>query len=177
MNGVGRISSVVCVLLSLAVACAQAQVRDEIDESRNSLYVEFLGNGGLYSINYDRQFVTIAERHRFGMRIGFSFITVGVDSLNAKYPMVFPLTVNYMLGRQRRLEIGGGVSPRLYFRSNGDVVFNIEPCATLGFRLQREDNDFVFRIGFTPLFFDSDAEVAKTLGFYPWFGLSLGRAF
>jgi len=125
-----------------------------------------LGNAGLYSVNYDRVFVIIAERHRVGARLGFSLMPI--DTLNTRLPLVFPFTVNYLYGAQRRLEIGAGIAARIVFNSGWDPAASVHFAATLGYRLQRFDNDFVFRIGFTPLFYGR---------FLPWIGLSLGRAF
>jgi hypothetical protein len=153
-------------LLCVALAGRSLGREGRTDESRNTLYVEFLGNAGLYSLNYERVFVTIADRHRIGTRIGVGLVPV--DTLGVRFPLVIPITLNYMLGRQRRLETGVGITPRVFFRTDWSADVHVSPALTVGYRLQRYDNDYNFRIGFTPLFFDK---------FLPWFGLSLGRSF
>jgi len=156
------LAGLVCVAVAGSAWCREPRT----DESRNTLYVEFLGNAGLYSLNYERVFATIAQRHRIGARIGVGLVPI--DTLGVRFPLVIPVTVNYLLGRQRRLETGIGVTPRIYFRPDWSADVRFSPALTIGYRLQRFDNDFNFRIGFTPLFFEK---------FLPWFGLSLGRSF
>ncbi len=153
-------------MLVLLCAVEPGRAYEENPEARNALYIELLGNAGLYSMNYDRTVVTLAERHRIGFRVGLSLVPL--DTLGVQFPLVFPVTLNYLYGRQRRLEIGAGVAPRVVFDKDWSPSVSVHLATTLGFRLQRFDNDFVFRVGFTPLFFD---------GVFPWVGVSLGRAF
>jgi hypothetical protein len=161
----------VCLLLAFALS-ARAQ---SYDESRNTLYLELLGNAYIYSLNYDRVLFAMGPYQRVGCRAGISFLPVTRDSAGGRYPFIFPLTANYLVGRESHwLEVGAGATPRIYLADadaadreehwEGQVSF----CGVLAYRYQNVVNDFSFRIGFTPVFFR---------GFRPWFGLSLGRAF
>ncbi|MBD3243018.1 MAG: hypothetical protein GF331_20670 [Chitinivibrionales bacterium] len=156
-----RATAVIIALL------AAAAVADTYEESKNALYVELLGNAVVYSLNYDRVIATFADNHHVGVRIGFTLLPV--DTLDTRYPMIFPVTANYLLGpREHKLELGVGVSPRMQLDRENNVSGKLSLAATLCYRYVGYENDFHFRIGFTPLFFTT---------FKPWFGLSLGRAF
>ncbi len=137
------------------------------EESKNAVYIELLGNGVIYSLNYDRIIATVAEKHHLGVRVGFTLLPV--DTLEIRYPLIFPVTANYLFGpREHKLEVGLGVAPKLQFDPEYDVSGRLSFAASLAYRYVGYENDFHFRIGFTPVFFD---------GFKPWLGLSLGRAF
>ncbi|HLL46985.1 MAG TPA: hypothetical protein VK399_09745 [Longimicrobiaceae bacterium] len=132
--------------------------------ARNSVYVELLGNGVLYSMNYDRKF----SDHVSGR--------VGLMALGAA---LVPVMGNYLAGNgNHRLELGAG--PLLIFapdelkldeaeelESTSD--FAVAGTATLGYRYQPVYGGFVFRIGFTPVFGEG--------GVFPWVGASFGYAF
>ena len=160
-----RISIVLSLLVIILSCPAFSQSKP------NSLYIELLGNGGLYSVNYDRLFT-----ENLGGRIGvmylssLDFIFSSVDNL-----LLVPITLNYFVGNNHKLELGGGVvivsadkigSFGINTRSGGTAIGG---TATIGYRYQKSDGGFLFRIGFTPIFSDTD--------FVPSGGLSLGFSF
>jgi len=133
----------------------------------NTIYVELGGNGGFYSINYDRLLTTVKKRHSFGIRAGFSWAP-----LNGTYRNVFffPVTANYLFGAgTKRLEIGVGATTRFLTDSLRNVDPEVTPAAVIAFRFQQPGSGSHFRAGFTPLFFDNK--------FQPWLGISFGRSF
>lgn len=155
------------VLPLLLMLTALAAAGEYYDESKNALFIELLGTAGLYSLNYDRVLVTIRDRHHLGVRAGLSLVPV--DTLNVRLPLVLPVTVNYLMGpRAHKLEVGAGIVTRIQFDGDWTPQPSVFPAANLCYRYHNYENEFHFRIGFTPLFFD---------GFGPWFGLSLGRGF
>jgi len=143
---------------------------------RSAIYVEVLGQGVLYSINYDYRLTP-----HIGLRAGFttwslpSFLfAVGELKFTG-----FPIMVNYLSGEgSSHLELGIGVIPAV-ISFDGQVIFfdtefneeatTVLGTATLGYRLQPQDGGFVFRIGLTPLFTFKEAQLTG--------GLSLGFAF
>ncbi len=143
--------------------------------AKNSLYVELLGNGGLYSLNYERNLTDDVTA-----RLGFSYLSLSAsasdDSASVTF-MSFPLMANYLLGGgNHHLELGAGATV-LYAsgevesggsRSSGDGV-GVAGTATVGYRYQPRDGGFLFKVGFTPL--------VGSGGFLPWGGLSLGGVF
>ncbi len=139
------------------------------------MYLELLGNAGLYSLNYERRF-----GDKVYGRLGLSYFSVGASAgeSSAKVTlMTFPLMANYLVGDgSSHLELGAGAL-LLYAggevdsggsRSSGEGV-GIAGTATVGYRYQPPDGGFVFKVGFTPL--------VGVGGFLPWGGVSFGGAF
>ncbi len=137
----------------------------------NSLYFELFGNGGLYSINYDRLFT-----ENIGGRIGFMYLpSIDFVLTSADNIIVVPVMLNYLAGENSRLELGAGI----VFVSVDDVGFfgfksskggsAVAGTAVIGYRYQPKDGGFLFRIGLTPFFSGNGAEVSG--------GLSLGFSF
>jgi hypothetical protein len=136
-------------------------------EAKNALYLDLLGPGLLYSINYDR---VIADD--FSARIGFSYLSYGVSvSDNAgntgggKFSyFAIPLTVSYLgIGSPNNmLELGAG-GELLNAKGKGFVnasagSANVSESRTFfaltglaGYRHQPADGGFVFRVGFSPV--------------------------
>jgi hypothetical protein len=141
----------------------------------NSIYLEFLGNTGLYSINYDRLF-----SEDVGIRIGFMYFESDYAIFFKDIELIFiPITLNYLAGSgDHKFELGGG--PALVFGhfkltffglGESDLIDanGIVGTATIGYRYQPVDGGFLFRIGFTPWFGFGE--------FYPSAGISLGISF
>ena len=71
----------------------------------NSIYFEALGNGGLYSVNYDRLFT-----ENFGARVGFMYLSeIDFFFESAEDLLLIPATINYFLGNKHKFELGVGV--------------------------------------------------------------------
>ncbi|MFK7807010.1 MAG: hypothetical protein AB8F74_04330 [Saprospiraceae bacterium] len=135
----------------------------------HALYVEGLGNGLLYSLNYDVRF---AERtDKWGARIGV-----------APYREVFTslVQINYLFGTgKHRFEVGGGATTQLGFAGEKGRA-DIAPNAALMYRYQNPSGNFLFRVGLGSIFIGSDEgstfeDLNKIFWFWP--GLSLGYHF
>ena len=162
-----------------APAPYQATVPEKQSKERtafNTIFVELLGNGGLYSLNYDRlinDYVSI--------RGGFSYISVGASSGTSSASvtlMTFPVMANFLVGSpSHKLELGAG--PLFAYASGsssggvGGAVsasgFGVAGTAVIGYRYVPYDGGFHFKVGFTPLF--------GAGGFLPWGGISFGYTF
>lgn len=159
---------------------APAKTSDDERSAKNAVYLELLGNGGLYSVNYER-----ALMDRVTARIGFSYLSLGASSTdstgqqtNAKLTFITaPVMANYLVGdRNHNLELGAGA---LLVYAGGEVSgsgtgasaegVGVAGTATVGYRYQPVDGGFLFKAGFTPIFNQN--------GFAAWGGLSLGGAF
>jgi hypothetical protein len=141
----------------------------QLQTRKNSLFVELLGNGGIYSGNYER-----AVRPSLGIRCGFAYYIYFADgSKEADTGAMVPLMMNYRYGSEKHgLEIGLGVS-LVFPTGNVDVgVFDKDTrlvgTATIGYR-NVEPGGKLFRVGFTPFF--------GKRGLTPWFGASFGLVF
>ena len=149
---------------------AQQIPTEEISPTaRNAFYVELLGNGLLYSINYDRLFAD-----QVSGRVGIMLIGAASDS-SAAAVIAAPIMANYLFGRgNSHFEAGIGA---LLVSGGSENVEGFEDedfsgavgTATLGYRYQRPGGGFVFRAGLTPFF--------GAGGIVPWFGVSFGYGF
>ena len=139
--------------------------------ARNSIFLELLGNGIAYSLNYDHKIF-----NHLSARIGGMYAPWNDQNSDQNLTfVVVPVMANYLLGNgSSRLEVGAGVSysyasgnlNRIDDFTGGSVTAF---TSTLGYRLQPTDGGFLFRIGFTPTFFKQ--------GMLPLVGLSLGGTF
>lgn len=156
-------------------------------EAKNAIYLDLLGPGLLYSINYDRVLVD-----DLSARIGFSYFGVGASATDSTGTTTasaefsywaIPLTVSYLgIGSDTHmLEVGGGGAIVNFSGSGllesddqevgaGASVTTGALTALVGYRRQPADGGFVFRVGLSPM-------MAFEGGFLPWGYLSLGAAF
>lgn len=145
--------------------------------AKNTLFVEGLGNGGLYSFNYDRRIAPT-----WNVRIGFSNYRVDVNLFNvlsaSASAVVIPLVGSYLYhfpNSSSYLEVGAGITSAFLAESATTVVpasaatYLPIPTLVAMYRLMPNEGGFSLRAGVTPLFF-------PTL-FLPWIGVSLGWTF
>jgi hypothetical protein len=147
----------------------------------NQVFLELLGNGLLYSLNYERFFS--AWNQRFGIRGGGSFITYKISSANGAGNLVLasvPVVASWYWGPSpHKLQLGLGASA-LYVSAATDATgqkfssseegLGIAATAVVGYRYLPRDGGFTFGIGFTPL-------LRAGRGLLPWGGASGGFAF
>jgi hypothetical protein len=158
-------------------------------QTQNAIYLEILGNGILYTINYDRLL-----GQDYGFRVGLGYLGLSRSSSNnnddggttaSASLLVVPATFNYFLASHSggtvgssKLELGVGivfldVSASVSSGGVGTLISGsggfIGETATIGYRYQPYDGGFLFRIAFTPIF--------TKLGFLPWGGVSFGLTF
>jgi hypothetical protein len=156
-------------------------------EAKNAIYVDLLGPGLFYSINYDRMLTD-----DLSARVGFSYLSFGASagdgssagSASAEFSYwAVPITVSYLgIGSENNmLEVGGGP---VIMNVSGSGVVETDDTATgaeasatvfamtgmVGYRHQPADGGFVFRVGASPV-------MAFGAGLLPWGYLSLGAAF
>jgi hypothetical protein len=147
------------------------------DFRKNALYFEGLGQGLLYSLNYDYRI-----RQNISLRAGFThwslnplfLLTTGKLSYTS-----FPIMINYLTGKKDNLfELGGGIMPAFVSLDGTEIFWGSEikekgstilGTATVGYRYQPLAGGLMGRIGLTPIFtFDK---------FIIYFGFSLGYSF
>jgi hypothetical protein len=143
--------------------------------ANNAIYIELLGLGFLYSINYERTFGDFSARAGFGY---WSLTASSSDSsANASF-LAVPLTVSFIgVGSKRHmLELGagatiyhlGGSSSSWHFDSSGSTT-QVVPVGAIGYRLQPPDGGFFLRAGLNPMIFQE--------GFFVWPYVGLGGTF
>jgi hypothetical protein len=161
----------------------------------NSIYVEGLGAGLFYSLNYERVFIDqVAARIGFGFMQTKSSVSDGTTTSEAKLTTItVPITAHYVGLRKNRSGLDVGAGATLQFSkgsaSSGGVAGasgeSFSPLGTvgLGYRLHPVGKaGFHFRIGLmaliakglaTPI---TKADPTK-VGFLPWGYISFGGSF
>ena len=146
--------------------------------SPSSIYMELLGNGAWYSINFDK--ITVLNSSlSLASRIGFGY----VPGMEIRRFVAVPFELTTLAGaREHFFEIGPGIT-YLYLRS-GSAIFsasnsiaanhNIRASMRLGYRYQQESGGLMLRAGFiiinqVDLEWDSYEPLS---GFWP--GISVG---
>jgi hypothetical protein len=149
--------------------------------SRNAVFFELLGNGGLYSFNYERMLT-----ESLGLRVGYASWGSPVLWEGGSPPdryVTLPVTVSYLLGSgERKLELGCGVT-----FGHGTFDRNEENrrdfsfrslTAIVGYRSQPRGRGYLFRAGATPFYsFDDGEEAFPDPGFTFGAGVSFGYRF
>lgn len=141
--------------------------------ARNSVFVEFGGVSGFYSVNYDRRFGS--EPSGFGGRL-----TLGRLAFKNSEVLTFYSGATYLIGSNGKyLELGGG--PIIgYSKTTGDQhSFLADPSTDTeiivflnlqaGYRYQPVNGGFNFRAGISPVGFQG---IMK-----PWPYISFGFGF
>jgi hypothetical protein len=152
-------------LLAAALGVADAEPAED-RQSKNVVFVELLGNGGLYSVDYER-FVTDSV----SVRAGVSVIDVdGGGLVRLRFTAITsPWLANYYVGEgSHKLQLGAGTTLVYDFT---DREVSALGTAVIGYRYLPRTAGFTFGIGFTPLVDFSGPSVL------PMIGLSVGRNF
>jgi hypothetical protein len=142
----------VLFFISACIICTTGFAQDSF--KRNTVYGEFLGAGGLVSVNFD---------HRLGEKPdGFGFRTgIGYFQWNNSAMVTFPVFANYLLGNNGKyldLGIGAQLGYEWMVDENHPSVDQISdprfrvgtPIFNIGYRYQPVNGGFNFRIGFSP---------------------------
>jgi hypothetical protein len=144
----------------------------DLPKTKNAFYLELFGNGGYYSINYERNF-----HPNIYCRIGFATFQTSElfdRSVTGRITTV-PIIVGFLTGQNKHhFEIGGG----LLFGNKKEGSESNPICdiiSFLGYRYQPLSKGFLFRIGLTP--FVSLNETNYPDSFLISAGLSLGYHF
>ncbi len=150
--------------------------------SRNAVFFELLGNGGLYSFNYERMLT-----ESLGLRVGYAYWDSPIiwdGNAPVRY-VTLPVTASYLLFQgERKLELGGGITfgqGTLDRFSNADhrEDFSFRTVtAIVGYRSQPPGRGYLFRVGVTPFYsFDDGDEAYPDPGLTMSAGVSFGYRF
>ena len=165
-----------CATFLLMVAAAPARAQAPAPARNNALYIELLGNGGLYSINYERA-VTPALRVRVGAG---AWTAVSFWSSAETRIRTVPVMLQFVPGRgAHHLEAGAGI---LVGHRHGDLGGGsgafVSLVGLVGYRYEPRQRRFLFRAGFTPFYgFGGQSGAYPDAGFLPSLGLSFGARF
>ena len=160
-------------------------VDEEPEEyASNSIFLEGLGSGLWYSLNYERLILNM-----LGVRIGFGYVPLSVPGATAHY-LTIPLELNYLGIRagSHVFEMGAGATLAIASAtiSGGGLIgsasgFGALGTAHLGWRIHPIRGGFHFRIG-AELLYGPGLPIGNNAtltdwGVLPWGYLSLGGVF
>ena len=137
-----------------------------ISQSKNALYLEALGNGVVYSINYDWRFSK--SMNGLGLRFGFGGFYAQDDVL-----LSVPVLFNRLWGKRNHyLETAAGFG---YYRFPDNIIGDYDydsffaATFSLNYRYQPSDGGLMFKAGWTPVVSDKITE-------WNWVGIGVGIA-
>ena len=149
-------------------ASDESQAPQKTDEAPalNTVYLELLGPGLLYSINYERR---LAD---FNLRIG-----AGGASWSGSGYVRIPLGFNYIgIGSEdKHLELGA-TSNITIVGGGGASAAGVTFSAIVGYRYQPKAGGFNFRAGISPII-GALAQGSGGVGIIPWPYISFGASF
>jgi hypothetical protein len=165
---------------------SSAQTEPRTFTAKKAVYLEVGGGSGFYAINYSKIF------HQKGMlklstSVGFSiWPNTNIDSKTSWLPAL-PLEISALYGKSNHhLELGMGFTSYLNtsfdfdsetFETIKKVVFDAFIPLRVGYRYQKPEGGFFFRVGYTP-FFNVPVGGREDWNFDPRFaGISFGKSF
>jgi hypothetical protein len=165
---------------------ATAQTEPEIFTAKNAVYLEVGGSSGRYAINYSKIFHQKGKL-KLNASAGFSmWRNEKLDSRTSWLPVI-PLELTALYGKSNHhLEMGFGftsflgtsldlVSGSFEFREK--VVLDAFIPLRVGYRYQKPEGGFFFRVGYTPII-DFPPRTGGNWSFNPyWAGVSFGKSF
>lgn len=151
------------ILIFTVISCSAVNA-----QKNHSAYIELLGNGLVYSLNYEYRFP--AQEKKWGAKLGIAPLG------KIMYTIV---QGNYLIGKEKHFfELGLGATVLTGFGSEAGNN-QIAPSGALQYRYQGEKG-FLFRIGVAPTFLKVDPDDAySSLAriFWVWPGASVGYTF
>jgi hypothetical protein len=146
--------------------------------AKNAVYVELGGNVSM-SINYEKIFYQ-REKLKMGARVGLA-VMPGQGSTQISVPLEW----NVLFGKSRKyFELGVGYTNGLYIASSKSTAETnydwIMIAPRIGYRFQKDEGGFLFRIGLTPIlsiYKEDETNRTKTSYWPLWLGISLGKSF
>lgn len=141
-------------------------------KARHSIYIEGLGTGVVYSINYEH-LIWVKSNHASGFRVGTTYygITKPTVSLIGE---LYTITGAGKHHGDFGIGINGGIGPdSRYFENVTRSHLFLVP--RVSYRYQKPEGGVMFRAGITPFLTISSSEIDRFFSLY--FGLSIGRSF
>ncbi len=181
-------SSLLLVLILVFVISfgATAQTEPETFTAKNAIYLEVGGSSGRYAVNYSMIFHQKGKL-KLNASAGFSMWRNKINDFETIWLPVIPLEVTALYGKSNHhLEMGFGFTSLLDRTLDFDsetleledkVVFGAAIPLRIGYRYQKPEGGFFFRVGYTP-FFKVPLGVREDWVFTSIFaGLSIGKSF
>ncbi|WP_296705422.1 hypothetical protein [Algoriphagus sp.] len=177
--------AIICAIFFSISIESHAQSKAETFTAKNVVYLDLGGNAGQYAFTYGRVFHQ-KGKVKLSASAGFSMWYQGSSS-NTKWLPAIPIELTAFYGKSNHhLELGAGVTSYLdnsiyfdqeTFENVDKVVFGAIIPLRIGYRFQKPEGGFFFRVGYTP-FFNVPVGGREEWNFDPRFaGLSFGKSF
>ena len=178
----------VCFGLVLLTLPFQAFSQKEAEKftAKNAVYLELGGSSGRYAINYSKIFHQKGKL-KLNASAGFSMWRNQINDFETIWLPVIPLEITAFYGRSNHhLEMGFGFTSLLDRTLDFDsetlelkdkVVLDAYIPLRVGYRYQKPEGGFFFRVGYTPII------ILPTSGREGWIfeprfaGISFGKSF
>ena len=146
------LKTILSISLSIFITASCFSQGEKIPQEKlskkNAVYLELLGQGLLYSVNYDR-ILLVGNKLALSGRVGLSYYPdTGFFDTNT---IAIPIEFNLLVGKGLTyFEFGLGGT---YMQGLDKSSFSKSLLASLrlGYRYQKDDGGLMCRIGFTPL--------------------------
>lgn len=160
------------ILILIVVLCISTNCLAQADtlnvKAKNAVFIELLGSGGLYSINYER-----VSDDMISLRVGISPLPEIDLGLAGQIGPGFtiPVSTSFLLSTDKDSHFEFGIGGAFYY-SNREIGYWITPI--IGFREQNLIKGGGFaRVSFTPLIGIDNENKTFLLSF----GVSMGKSF
>lgn len=146
--------------------------------AKNAAFVELAGNGGLYSLNFDRIYY-YKEKVKLSARLGFAINPHGIY-----VEQTYVLEQNFILFKNpHHIEFGIGATMQNQFnescKTTGEYLWEkiIYSSLRCGYRYQKQDDGFFLKAGLTPIFMQQSNCGFNAGYFQLWGGVGVGMSF
>lgn len=167
---------------------SQQQMPQEKSFAKNAIYGELAGNGGFYTINYERFL-----REDVSIRVGAMYMSISLSAGSGQNMaeskgtwMTFPVLFEYtgVHAGPHALNLGAGLDFFYFSGSAGTFEATasssgVLPAATvdIGYRYSDPKGGFLFKIAYTPFVFVTAETQNFSQKVQHWAGLSFGWRF
>lgn len=138
----------------------------QIFKCRNSVQLELLGSGSLYSLNYERILIN-GHRWKTAASAGLCYLKAPTWS-----GFVIPVMISEMYSlKNHHIVLGLGASPNYASNTVYGNSFEVFLSGRFGYRFQKPTGRMLFAIHYTPIL------IPETRDFGNWGGITFGFTF
>jgi len=148
--------------------------QEQIKLRKNSFFIEGLGLGPYYSLNYSRQ-IFKKDTYQFFGRVGLSSYHFRDFRNDVNPDVILPIGIHFLYGQQHQAEFGLGNTFTSLVKSS-DTTFSPERSLEysgyfwLGYRFRKKGSPYFFGVAYSPLF-------ERYQNFRHWAAVIIGRHF
>ena len=194
-----KVISILATIITFSIAAktqenSDRNIKEAFSTKKNNVQLELLGKGLYYSINYERELFNL---NPFSIQFSTGLCVFPANtSLEPTNELILPNQINVAYHHEsHHFHFGFGTSFWRYFTNYLPIDqgnLNIQPLdpvlekqweifshVALEYRYNKENKDWIYKAGFTPLFFApmSNSAFNKTINYQASFNLGIGYKF